>query len=421
MSKVDIPQLTGLRFVAAFSILFLHAVDWCIPFTDTNLPIAIANWVGVYGMPLFFVLSGFVIHYNYALLFHDRPYAGASRNFFAARFARIYPLYFFFFLFGALSDFTSNWISYAPTEFANFFWHSLTLTQSWVYKMGIHQRLILEHGFGLAWSLSSEFFFYVAYAVFVFAILRIRRSGAALGWWAAFSILAFGLLTAAYLNFDAIMALAKEFLPEVLPGDESNPASFYRWLFYFSPYGRIWEFVLGCLTAQLFLTVQSQPILQRERVLANAAFAAALAYLFAFGGVFALSIASPDSLGPPDGLGAKIVKLIHFFALNFGCAVPIAVVIFYSARYKGAFAGFFASSTIVWLGEISYSIYAVHTWTLRPLIRPPVGLNTVYEVDAVLRVTIGIVFTIFVSAGTYALIERPCRRYLRNRLMTKKA
>ena len=119
MSKVDIPQLTGLRFVAAFSILFLHAVDWCIPFTDTNLPIAIANWVGVYGMPLFFVLSGFVIHYNYALLFRDRPYAGASRNFFAARFARIYPLYFFFFLFGAISDFTFNWIGDAPTAFAN--------------------------------------------------------------------------------------------------------------------------------------------------------------------------------------------------------------------------------------------------------------------------------------------------------------
>jgi peptidoglycan/LPS O-acetylase OafA/YrhL len=419
MSKVEIPQLTGLRFVAAFSILFLHAVDWCIPFTDTNLPIAIANWVGVYGMPLFFVLSGFVIHYNYALLFRDRPYAGASRNFLAARFARIYPLYFFFFLFGALSDFTSNWIGDAPTEFANFFWHSLTLTQSWVYKIAIHDRLILDHGFGLAWSLSTEFFFYVAYAVFVFAILRIRRSGAALGWWAAFSIIAFGLLTAAYLNFDAIEALANELLPKVLSRDK--PASFYRWLFYFSPYGRIWEFVLGCLTAQLFLTVQSQPILQRERMLANTAFAAALGFLFAFGGVCALSIASPDSLGTPDGLAARAVKLVHFFAMNFGCAVPIAVVIFYSARYKGAFADFFASPAIVWLGEISFSLYAVHTWTLRPLIRPPVGLSTVYGVDAVLRVTMGIAFTIFVSAGTYALIERPCRRYLRNRLMAKKA
>ncbi len=81
MPKVEIPQLTGLRFVAAFSILFLHAVAWCIPFTETNIPNAIGNWVGVFGMPLFFVLSGFVIHYNYALPFRDAPYGAASRSF----------------------------------------------------------------------------------------------------------------------------------------------------------------------------------------------------------------------------------------------------------------------------------------------------------------------------------------------------
>jgi peptidoglycan/LPS O-acetylase OafA/YrhL len=421
MPKVEIPQLTGLRFVAAFSILFLHTVFWCIPFTDTNLPQAIAEWVGVYGMPLFFVLSGFVIHYNYAVLFRDQPYGAATRNFFSARFARIYPLYFFFFVFGALVDFTSNWIGWAPTEFANFFWHSLTLTQTWVYKIAIHDRLVSDHGFGLAWSLSSEFFFYVAYAVFVFAVLRLRRTGATLAWLAGFSIMVFGLLIVASVNFDAIMAVAKEFLPKVLSGDQSAVGSFYRWLFYFSPYGRVWEFVVGCLAAQLFLTMQNQPILHGERRLANVAFGAALAWLFAFGGIYALSIASPDSFGPPDSLGQGIVHYVHFFALNFGCAVPIAVVIFYSARYKGAFASFFAMPVIVWLGDISYSIYAVHTWTLRPLIRPPVGLSMVYEIDAVLRVIMGIAFTIIVSAGTYTLIERPCRRYLRDLLMRRKA
>ena len=41
--------------------------------------------------------------------------------------------------------------------------------------------------------------------------------------------------------------------------------------------------------------------------------------------------------------------------------------------------------------------------------------------DAVLRVILGIAFTIFVSAGTYALIERPSRRFFRDRLMAKKA
>ena len=421
MPKADIPQLTGLRFVAAFSILFLHAVYWCIPFTDTNAPKAIAGWIGVYGMPLFFVLSGFVIHYNYARLFGDQSYAAASRSFAVARFARIYPLYFFFFMFGSTVDFTANWISYAPDKFWDYFWHHLTLTQSWVYKISIHDRLLLSHGFGLAWSLSSEFFFYIAYAVFVFAILRIRRTVTCLAWLAAFSLFAFALLTAGLVGFDALTSLAKESLPVVLPGDETQDASFYRWLFYLSPYGRIWEFVLGCLTAHLFLTMQNQPILRRERTLAGLAFAVAMVFLLAFGGTYALIILRFDAVGPFNDPLAHVAPYIRFFALNFGCAVPLAVVIFYAARYKSAFASLFATPLLVWLGDISYSIYAVHVWTLRPLIRPAVGVNTIYEMDAVLRVAIGIVFTIMVSFGTYTLIEQPCRRYLRNRLTARKA
>jgi peptidoglycan/LPS O-acetylase OafA/YrhL len=421
MPKVEIPQLTGLRFVAAFSILFLHAVAWCIPFTDTNIPNAIGNWVGVYGMPLFFVLSGFVIHYNYALLFRDAPYSAASRSFLAARFARIYPLYFFFFVFGSISDFTSNWIGYAPREFTSYILHSVTLTQSWVYKIGIQDRLLLANGFGLAWSLSSEFFFYVAYGAFVFAILRIRKPGTGVASFAVFSIVVIGLLLAAFLNFGTIEALAKEFLPKVSTADENFQSSFYRWLFYYSPYGRIWEFILGCLTAQLFLTVRDRPVLRRERVYGTVALGAALAYLFGFGGLYALNVVVPNSLGPPGGLGAQVNQLINFFALNFGCAVPLAVVIFCAARYKGSFANFFAWAPIVWLGDISYSIYAVHTWTLRPLIRPAISPTDVYVVDAILRVSMGIVFTIIVSAGTYTLIEQPARRYLRARLMSRES
>jgi peptidoglycan/LPS O-acetylase OafA/YrhL len=72
---------------------------------------------------------------------------------------------------------------------------------------------------------------------------------------------------------------------------------------------------------------------------------------------------------------------------------------------------------MVWLGDISYSIYAVHTWTLRPFVRPSVDFNFVFAADAIVRVLVGIVFTIIVAAATYSIIEAPCRRYLRLRLM----
>src|SRR5262249_26048672 len=89
----DIPTLTGLRFVAAFTILFMHTLEWTSPINDAGFLTLLAAAVGLIGMPLFFVLSGFVIHYNYGASFHEQPYATSLRNFFSARFARIYPLF----------------------------------------------------------------------------------------------------------------------------------------------------------------------------------------------------------------------------------------------------------------------------------------------------------------------------------------
>jgi peptidoglycan/LPS O-acetylase OafA/YrhL len=418
MPKSEIPQLTGLRFLAAFSILFLHTVVWCIPFNDSKVPSAIAGAIGVYGMPLFFVLSGFVIHYNYAALFRDQSLGSAWRNFFSARFARLYPLYFFFLVFGSLSDFVSNWISYAPKEFENYVVHTVTLTQSWVYVFAIHDRLVLNHGFGLAWSISTEFFFYVAYPFVVFAILRIRRPRTSLLSLAVFSVAFMALLTVAVSNFASIEALAKGFLPRVEP--VGSDASFFRWLFYFSPYVRIGEFIVGCLTAQLFMIVRDLPVTRRERTNAALVFAVAVVWLVGFGFIYGYSVVVQNGLGGPGTFGAEIVNIVHFSALNFGVAVPLAVVIFYTGRYEGMVASFLALPAMVWLGEISYSLYAVHTWTLRPLIRPAISFNEIYQVDAILRVTMGIAFTIIVSAGTYMMIEQPARRYLRSLLMNGK-
>src|SRR5437867_12289726 len=93
----NIPALTGLRFVAAFLILFAHAVDWLAQFQDSEIRKQF-GFLSIYGMPLFFVLSGFVIHYNYRNLFAGKPLLRAVAEFGAARFARLFPLYFCFLL-----------------------------------------------------------------------------------------------------------------------------------------------------------------------------------------------------------------------------------------------------------------------------------------------------------------------------------
>ena len=53
VSRANIDALTGLRFVAAFTIAFGHAYPHLLSLTGV-------------GMPLFFTLSGFIIHYVYA-------------------------------------------------------------------------------------------------------------------------------------------------------------------------------------------------------------------------------------------------------------------------------------------------------------------------------------------------------------------
>ena len=92
-----IPALTGLRFVAAGTVVFAHAFQKFLPLPQSLsgdppwwylLP---ANLSGI-GMPLFFVLSGFVIHYNYSAPLQEERVRGTF-NFLVARFARIYPLY----------------------------------------------------------------------------------------------------------------------------------------------------------------------------------------------------------------------------------------------------------------------------------------------------------------------------------------
>jgi peptidoglycan/LPS O-acetylase OafA/YrhL len=272
----------------------------------------------------------------------------------------------------------------------------------------------------LAWSISTEFFFYIVYPFLVFAVLRIRRPRTGLVAVAVFSLAFMALLAIALSNFASIEELAKSFLPRVVPGDVGTDASFYRWLFYYSPYVRVGEFVLGCLTAQLFMIVRDLPVARRERLYAGLVFAVAVVWLVGFGFIYAYPVVVPNGLGAKGTFGFELVHIVHFSALNFGVAVPLAVVIFYTARYEGMTANFLALPVMVWLGEISYSLYVVHTWTLRPLIRPAISWNEIYQVDAILRVTMGIAFTIIVSAGTYMMIEQPARRYLRALLMNGK-
>ena len=198
--RQEVPALTGLRFLAALTVLFAHGVGATL--ANDQPPQGAVAWlmtVSGFGMTLFFVLSGFVIHYNYATLVT----AGGPRGiaaFLWARFARLYPLFLVMMLVYVLASqrHVAFWTGHpekfnAIVEALPYFLLSI---QSWVYKVIDGGSLIeaVRGGSPPTWSISTEWFFYFAYPVIAWLVLRARAVPvivlAAVLWcvvWTAFS------------------------------------------------------------------------------------------------------------------------------------------------------------------------------------------------------------------------------------------
>jgi peptidoglycan/LPS O-acetylase OafA/YrhL len=394
--------LTGLRFVAAFCILFSHANEWLTPFSDYN-PFHRVSMVSIYGMPLFFVLSGFVIHYNYGKLFATMRFGWAAAQFLGARIARLYPLLLACLAVGLIVDDTLQWVHPHPIWWLELVGGFLTMTQSWFYIIVFdNQRLLMNNAFGLGWSISTEFFFYLAYLGLVFLFMRLRTPRATGIACIVFGSAAFLFFVECQIHLPDISALAQQYVPNFVSETANHDSSFIRWLFYYSPYSRIFEFILGCLTAQFYLQTAERPIGDVERRWANWALLSALALLVIIGVCFV-------SKWP----FLSVYRALQFLHQNFVCAIPIAVVIFCAARYETGFSNFLCHRRMVLLGEMSYSIYAVHTWTLRIFEHEPTKFGLTAGVDAVVRIALGIAVTLVVSTATYRLIEIPGRAKLR--------
>jgi peptidoglycan/LPS O-acetylase OafA/YrhL len=399
-SSHELRALHGLRFLAAFCILFSHACSWLANFKDTHTIFDYGEFFTVYGMPLFFVLSGFVIHYNYSRLFSTMRPRWAIFEFLGARFARIYPLFICFFLVGLAVDGVLQWFDHHKLNLLLVMGHFLTLTQSWVYIVLYGDRLVLDGTFGLSWSLSTEFFFYLTYIVLVLHVARMRSIAGLLVTAGAISVLVLATFAGAAGHRDAINAFAVRYMNGNVSGTDHTV---FWWLFYYSPYGRVFEFILGCLTAQIYAIFSQHPVSAREERWGRIVVGAALVFLVAFALVY---------LFRP--FGGEVAKYTELLKLNFGCAVAIAALIFCVSRYRSSTVALMLSTPLmVLLGDLSFSIYAVHTWTLRIFERPSMDFGYGVELEAAFRVIMAVALTLILSSATYRLIEVPARARLR--------
>ena len=379
----QLPALTSLRFFAAFAVLALHYRDLLGPLPPQLLKALIG---GQYGVTFFFVLSGFILTYNYQRWFGEGVGAAGFWRFQRLRLARIYPIY----VVGLLLDTPWHLIERAQAgqlaDSGHVFWASWLLNlvglQAWV--PGVPYAMFWN---APAWSVSAEFFFYASFP-FVCAALarRIRTLGGLL--------LA---LCASVLVETALYGLVVHLLTFEWKVDGQTQ---YLVMVY-NPLLRFGEFVAGCLAGQYFV---------RSRGLAAFAGSGLWATAAARNGVVAASlllvtvrVMMPDYTGPSANTWLLDVALKYPFYI-----LPFAAIIVAVASGPTFLSWLLALPWLVLLGEASYSLYIIH-WSGQTFLR----MGFLGSLGTPLVHALFLLGTVAASVFFYRVVEVPWRRRLR--------
>jgi peptidoglycan/LPS O-acetylase OafA/YrhL len=324
-TKLD--ALTGLRYLAAMTVVLAHVAIGNAELANTILPS-----LSAIGMPLFFTLSGFLMCFNYYTDFAEwRP--GTLRRFFVARFARIYPAYLAVLLlsFSFMGNFFHDLENHTK-DTRRCLRYCCTLTQSWVHKPVFgddhNPRTVTQSYLGVAWSVSTEVFFYSTFPLVIPVLKRFSRPRSIV-------LAALGIFLA-FAAFDLWMCEGKP--PQNLFGGYSRE----RWLLYLSPYGRIGEFWIGCLIGRFYSVTAERTSGPWEHRLANLLAWSCLPALYLF--------------------TAQVGKnpLIDQLHLNVGLAPICGVLIYCLARYRSGLQWLLGNRLLVLLGESSYCLFLLH-------------------------------------------------------------
>ena len=372
MKRTQIPELTGLRGLAVLLILINHMM-LVAPMLG---PMGFARSTllcGISGMSLFFILSGIVIYYNYASLLEEHPAEGIKRFVFA-RFARMYPLYFVF----IIGFFTWNAFHHPEQLPQNITSLPLFLAgmQTWIYGYIDGTELVyLQGNANISWAISTMFALYLLFvpATILLGKASIRKafvvllSAVVLQCIFAYCVCRVGWLTA-WAN-------------KVFPG-HSGAINIY--LTYHSPLGRAFEFAAGCAIAMIYINKNE---VAAAWGISLKCFSAAVWVLGVLCGVFVMRDAFP-----------VWTNVLVSTSLIFLCA---------GLPYFGA--RIFRWRVLMFLGDISYSVYLLHI----------VFVIALYydgcEKWAIARtICVFLAVTYFSAWVSFRWFESPARRFIRS-------
>lgn len=354
-----LPALTSIRFFAAATVLVSHfaqrgllgAPDEVVRFLDG----------GRTAVSLFFVLSGFILAYNYMGLDGGRD----RRNYYAARIARIFPVVALSLLIGSISvvyayihrsdGLLLEWFSLDSNEevfLGASFLAQLTMTTGWLPSASLNQPWNSP-----AWSITCEMFFYL---LFPLIIVWVRKNS-----WRriAAALVVIAVAEAVYIFFVAPLA----------------PIGQRGFLVSQFPLAHMLEFLLGVATGKLFLGGGREWLCQGYR--------RSWLIVGSLAGILAMSFFQPVTP--------------VFFAMTplFAILVLALAVVPRSGR------SWLSAPTLLLLGEASFSLYLIHV----PLIHLYKMLAFPAELGwALLIAAVGLSILVFKT------FESPARRLVRS-------
>ena len=355
--------LTTLRFVAAAMVVFGHgAYEFGLRLGPEAI-YAVAT-----ALSFFFVLSGFVLAWNYPAL----DGAAERRRFLWLRFARVWPMH----LLGIAAVLAcvsrATWVA-AGIDGPLALVLQLALLHAWVPVVAY-----LGAFNPLSWTLSVDVFFY---ALFPFLLAPLRR--APLATLAA----ALAVSVAGPLIASAFGASRSD-----LPADAVNLYALDR----FFPPSRLAEFVLGMAAARAFAAYRTR--LPRGLTAATAIEVAALA----------ATVAVAAGMHRVPHLAAYVGPAIADWASQVGAAPVLACLVVAIAHGRGAIARTLGTRAGVRLGEWGFGMYLLHIPLLHAVSWPALS-GAIGALPAALAFGAALLTA---SWAAWALVEVPSRRAL---------
>ncbi len=309
--KNQINSFQGLRAIAILLILFSHLATYIPPLRKMGL--------GVNGVSIFIMLSGFCSYYAYENKWITLPSISDTGAYLKKKLAKFYPLHIFTFLLVIPVEFITLNAIMANT--------SLTERLLVLVKRGAANLLLIQSFIPYqdiyfsfnqtSWYLSDTIFFCVCTPIVLFLIQKLTTKKLWVG---------FGML----------------FILQIMISIYIAPTVYAHAFLYISPFYRILEYIQGCVLAKLFL--QAPSLLQTRR-------SCTIAEVIS-GGLFLGFILLYPQL--PAGFSYSVIY------------VPFTAFVLWSFAFDGGtLSKLLSTAPFRFIGNISFEIFLVHLVVFR--------------------------------------------------------